>query len=126
MAIKVKIKGPKKGGYRIPNKLRLGTQRLLKCLWDLNGGPKAMGELTGENSQTFIGWRSEGKVSLKKVGRISRLLTIPKEALNYEEVGEFLGVNNPWESVVKVALKSNAHIEWVLKGVYPKEYVGDE
>ena len=123
---KIKRRQPStKGGKRSPNVLKYGAQRLLKILWEKKGGPHSMKRLTGEPAQAFIGWRNKGKVSLKKVGKLSRLLNVKKEALNFEEVGEFNGTNNTWSTIVRLTLDNDKEIEWVLKGVWPKEFAGD-
>lgn len=115
----------KKGGKRASNKLKYSTQRLLKVLWELKGGPHTMEKVTGEYAQAFIDWRNKGKVAFKQVGRISRLLKINKEALNYEEVGEYNGVNNEWETIVVKALGEGQKARWVLSAEHPKVYEGD-
>lgn len=118
---KVVIKKTGKGGKRIPNKLELGTQRLLKVLWDSQGGVRACEKEADIAAQKFIHWRNKGKVSLKMVGTVSRALGLPREALNYEEMGSLAGENTPWDKLVKKLLdKKDA--EWVLEGEPPTPF----
>jgi len=116
------------GGPRQPVKLRYGTQRLLKVLWEQAGGPAKVSRLFAEHDlplQRFLVWRLEGKVSLRWVGKISRKLKLPPLALNFEEVADFLADRTTWNSLVRSLPLSRTDRDYVLEGEPPNEYKGD-
>lgn len=102
------------------------TSRVLKVLFDrfdsMSCAAKSMGI---KDSQLLSVWRRNGKIPLKKIGRVARFLKISNEILNYEEVGEFLGFNTPWIELLK---ENGPFLEremaYIIKGKSPKPYKG--
>lgn len=111
-----------RGGYKKLKRLRYGTQRLLKALWEEQGGVGAAARTLGFSPQNLINWRNQGKVPLKYIGKIGTKLSVPVEALNYEGVCVVHKETLPWKDVVNSCHLSEPLVEWVLWGTPPPPY----
>lgn len=118
----ITINQSKAGGYRRLKRLRYSEQRLLKALWEKHGGVSALHKTTGMYAQSFINWRNIGRVPLKHAGTIARILDLPTEVLNYEEVGVLNGENSDWVEIVKTCNFDAAVEDWVLQGILPTPF----
>lgn len=86
--VKVKVKKSKQGGIRKTIELPYATQRLLKVIWDKEGGPTQLEKKTGFTAQKFIHWRNWGNVSYRAIGKLAH-------TLGYSHyVFDFAGMNN--------------------------------
>jgi len=116
---KVKISQSKKGGNRPAAKLPYATQRLLKVLWQIKGGPRQLERLTGIPAQKFIHWRNEGRVSYKCLGEVSRKLGIVLNALDFHGINS-LQINAPitWQHLMKSMGDelTTSQLEYINKG----------
>lgn len=110
------------GGYRTLKKLKLSTQRLLKALWEKHGGVRAMARKTGQSAQSHINWRNTGKVSLKYAGDIARIIDVPLEVLNYEDIGRLRGKNSDWVTLVKGCKFEPYTEKWILAATPPMAF----
>lgn len=121
--VKLRVKATNRGGFRIPSKRTKATQRLLKVIWEREGGFRHLERVTGINAQSFVHWRNRGKVSLKSAGFLSRKLNYPIQAFNYEEVGELLsGDMLPWEDLIDTLDLSKDELSYVNKGRKPNSF----
>jgi hypothetical protein len=101
------------------------TSRVLKVLFDRFDSMSCAAKSMAVDSQLLSVWRRNGKIPLKKVGRVARFLKVCNELLNYEEVGEYQGFNVGWIELLK---KNGPFLEsemtYILKGKAPKPYKG--
>lgn len=94
-----------RGGTRFKKPLTSGPAILLRYLWVKAGGVDALGKRMGIVSQFFVNWQRDGKVPLRRVGEVSRVLDVSIYALNYDSVFNLLGEGPSWKEVV------NAYVE---------------
>lgn len=115
-----KSKPSKRGGVRERIKNKSGASRLLEVLWNTLGGPVAVAETLNVHSSLIISWRIRGKVPIKLVPHVGKILNVPLYGLNYLDIIKFYNAK-PWEDVVRSYKFNSDEIDWILKGRKPKD-----
>lgn len=120
MKTEVKISDSNKGGARTPKRLKYKTQRLLKVLWEREGGPHQLYLKTGILAQKFIYWRNKGYVSYSALGKVSRALNIPIKALDYVGLSNLYGQAAGWEQLLVTLDLTKEQENYIESGAMPK------
>lgn len=97
-----------------------GQQELLDAIWWANGGLLKTAKLTKIPKYQLNIWRKRGKVPLRYVRNLSKILDVPMAAFNYLELHEILGPQvGTWPGVVRSCRLRKDRIEKVLKANWP-------
>lgn len=82
--------------------LKTTAQKLvLGALWRRFGGPSKVGRRLDVTKQILVQWHIRGRVPLRRVGKIARVLKVNPWALNYAEMLQFHDNKGPaWDEVV--------------------------
>lgn len=110
------------GGAREPIKIESSQGRFLHILWRLYGGATEVSRLIGTRPQLPVNWKNRGRVPLQYVGKVSRVLGVPPELLNYEQVVAFKGKGVSWKKLVKEFKLRDRDFDFVVAGKLPRTW----
>jgi len=104
-----KVGGRRKSKFKGSRRKDVSAQQfLLQAIIKHFGGATKIGKLAEEalpnirvTRQLFISWRGLGKVPIKHVFKLARILKVPEYALNYNGMTDFYLKHIPWDEVVK-------------------------
>ena len=83
---------------------------LLSVLWKIFGGNRKVARILKIHEQMPVNWKLRGHVPLTQVGHVARLLKVPPEALNYEEVVRLKGGGLTWRECVTEVLSKGREL----------------